>query len=251
MKHYNVHYTLGICLVIFLGLFAFNAFTIMQLKNLPHYERENSPMMGQRLSRMELTLFDANVAKDHMDKDGDRFCDACGMPIEQCIESGMMECSMAPNAKIGRLGSQHIHAEWKIYINGKAFDFTPFGDRHERQMKGDKSITDTSVFIHIHPKSGQEKAGDILHMHATGVPLSLFFESLGMKFTKDCIEVSATEKYCNDNKNILKFYVNEKPNDLYGEYVFSDLDKILISYGPKNEDIREQLASITSFAGDH
>lgn len=238
---------MGICVLVLFGFFAFNAFMIMQLKNLPPAVREESPMMGQRLSHMGLTSFDANVAKNHMDKDGDGFCDVCGMPIDQCIESGMMECTMTPEAKIGRLGSQHIHADWKIYINGDPFDLSAVS--HMQRMREDNSV---SSFIHVDSGSPPpEKTGDLLHMHATGVPLSLFFESIGMKLTKDCLEISSTEKYCNDNKNTLKFYVNEKQNDLYEGYVFSDLDKILVSYGPKNEEVGEQFTSITNFAGGH
>lgn len=246
----NIDWVLWGIILIAIGIFTFNQVTMFQFKNKQSPTLGDMPMMNQRLSMMSLTQFDVKTAKKLMDKDGDGFCDACGMPIDQCIASGMMQCNMDPDAKIGVLGSQHIHAGWKIYINGQPFDWSPYADRHERQMKGDTSVIDTSAFMHIHPAQPPEKVGDILHMHAAGVPLSLFFESMGMSFDSQCLQMME-EKLCSDDKSTLKFYVNGKPNKQYGDYVFKDLDKILISYGQSSESLDDQLASLTKFAGDH
>src|SRR3989338_1320781 len=51
------------------------------------------------------TEFDKKLARDFMDKNQDGKCDVCGMAIEDCIASGMMQCSMDPNAQIGLLNS--------------------------------------------------------------------------------------------------------------------------------------------------
>ncbi len=225
-------------------LIAFNFYISSQIKTLqqPHIE-ENTPMMGQPMSRMSFSEFDKQKAREFMDKNNDGKCDICGMPIDQCIASGMMQCSgMDPDATMGVLGSQHTHADWKIYLDREEFDWSPYADLHHKQMMGDKSIQDTSAFIHIHPAEGSEKGGDVLHMHATGIPLSLFFESLGMKLNKDCLKTNDNE-YCG-----LKLYVNGKENTAFGDYVFNDLDKILITDG---ENIEEQMKSITNFAETH
>jgi len=82
-------------------------------------------------------------------------------------------------------------------------------------------------------------------MHATGIPLWIFFESVGMKFSKDCLELPDGKKFCNNGKSTLKFYVNGKLNDEWENYVFKDLDKILVSYGEGEEtDLKEQLDSV-------
>src|SRR3989338_4673723 len=86
----------------------------------------DSNKMGSRLSRMSLTGFDAELAKEFMDKDNDGKCDACGMPVEMCMSSGQLQCNMDPKSTIGVLGSQHIHADWKVYVDGVPFDFEPF-----------------------------------------------------------------------------------------------------------------------------
>ena len=87
-----------------------------------------------------------------------------------------------------------------------------------------------SSFIHV--DSGAEPTGDVLHMHATCVPLWIFFESLTYVFTSDGSSSS-----------------NGKEMDNWKKYVFKDLDKILITDG--NGDLNEQLNSITNFAANH
>lgn len=205
-------------------------------------------IMGQRASRMSLSAFDVQLAKEFMDKDSDGKCDVCGMDVQLCIDSGQMQCNMDPKSTIGILGSQHIHADWKIYINGNVLDKNFF-----EPLARDTQLTTsgiTSSFIHIeHDDSAVENVGDALHMHATGVPLWIFFKSVGMEFNKDCLLLSDGQKFCNDGTNTLKFYVNGKPNSEWENYVFKNLDKILISYG--SEDVSQQLNSITDFAKNH
>ncbi len=179
--------------------------------------------------RMSLTPYDKELAKKMMDKNNDGKCDACGMPVEMCIDTGMMQCSgMDPEATIGILQSQHVHADWKVYINGKALGFE--GKDHMSRMKANLPI---SSFIHVDAGApAPENTGDILHMHATGVPLWIFFESISLKLP-----------------NGIKVYVNGKEISDYKDYVFNDLDKILITDG--NGGLKEQLDSITSFAEKH
>ena len=213
-------------------------------------ERQSSANTPARMSRMSLTGFDKQLARQLMDTNNDGRCDVCGMPVEQCIDAGELQCNMGVNSKMGVLGAQHIHADWKIYVNGEPFNWSSLADRHERQMAGDKSVQDTSAFMHIHPAQEPEKGGDVLHMHATGVPLWIFFKSVGMDFNKESLTLPDGRKFSNDGKNTLKFYVNDKPNNEWENYVFNDLDKILISYG--NEiDLTDQISSITNFAGNH
>ncbi|MEK6887628.1 MAG: hypothetical protein AABX14_01655 [Candidatus Aenigmatarchaeota archaeon] len=210
-------------------------------------QTEQQPM--QRMSGMSLTVFDTKMAEQMMDQNGDGMCDICGMPVAMCIGSGQIQCNMGPDPKIGVLGSQHIHADRKIYINGKVLDDTALESLAMDMSKMDSSIT--SSFIHLDKGApSPEKTGDIIHMHATGVPLWIFFKSVGMDFNKDCIKLPDGRKFCNDDKKTLKFYVNDKPNSEWENYVFKDLDNILISYGDE-ADLMKQLDSITDFAKNH
>ncbi len=204
--------------------------------------------VGQKMSRMSLTSFDTALAKEFMDKDNDGKCDSCGMDVDFCIQSGQMQCNMVSGSTIGILDSQHIHADWKVYINGIALDFSD--KAHMERMRSNKPV---SSFIHVDSGAPPpEKTGDILHMHATGVPLWIFFESIGLDFNKDCIALENKEKFCNGGNKKLKFFVNGKESNEFENYVFNDLDKILIIYGEENEEeIKNQLASITDFAKIH
>lgn len=119
--------------------------------------------------------------------------------------------------------SVHSHADFKVYVSGVPFNFA----KPEYFMK--------SAFIHVDNNQSQEDASGVLHMHAKNAPLWLFFRSLGMNVSKDS-----------------KFYLNGKKVDSWENYVFQDLDKLLISYGPENDpDIERQIKSITNFAKDH
>lgn len=233
-------------LVILMGVLISSIFSTVEMFKMRDKQENN--VMPSRVSRMSLTGFDKEIAMEFMDKNHDGRCDICGMPVEQCIDGGQLECSMDPNAKIGILGSQHIHADWKIYIDGKALDFSD--KSHMERMQSNQPV---SSFIHV--DSGApvpEKTGDVLHMHATGVPLWIFFQSIAMDLNKDCITLENKEKLCNEGNKKLKFFVNGKESNEFENYVFNDLDKILISYGDESEgEIKNQLASITDFAKIH
>jgi len=194
-------------------------------------------------SEMPFTAFDKALASQLMDKDKDGKCDACGMAIKDCIASNMLQCDMDPKATMGLLGSAHAHAEFKVYVNGAPLDFSEYAELHEEAMQNKSA--ETSSFIHVHEEEAPHKAGEILHMHASGIPLWVFFESIGMEFSKDCLKINADEKFCNNESKTLKFYVNGKQNNSFENYAPKDDDKILISYGAESqEEIKGQLDSI-------
>ena len=138
---------------------------------------------GQGEGRMKFTLFDVAHAKELMDKNGDGQCDVCGMDIDQCIESGMMQCTMDPEAKIGLLGSKHSHAAFQAFRNGAPLNLEPYA----RIMDSSGSGTGSS-FMHIEGPDFNR-----LHMHATGVPLQMFFNSIGMSTPNAQVIVNGKE----------------------------------------------------------
>ena len=198
------------------------------------------------VSSLRMTSFDRALARQLMDKDHDEKCDACGMPVDICIDGGQMECTMVKKDGIGILNSDHLHADWKIYVNNQLLDLS--GMAHMDRMAQGKQV---SSFMHVDSGAPGEKTGDVLHMHAKNVPLWLFFESVGMKLTNECITLENDEHYCDDGKHRLRMYANGVEQSSLRDYVFHDLDKILITYGDDENMIPSQLASITNFAKDH
>ncbi len=186
-------------------------------------------------AKSKMTDFDVQLARRVMDKDNDGRCDFCGMDVNFCIDSGMLECTMDPEAKIGILGSDHIHTDFKVYLNREVINFN------------DKKYFVKSAFAHVEQEENEEETGNVLHIHAKGVPLWLFFESLGIKFSSDCFKLDSGEEFCNNDNGKLRFFVNGAENDQFENYVPRNLDKILISYG-SNDEISEQLNSITDYA---
>lgn len=113
----------------------------------------------------------------------------------------------------------HIHADFKVYVNGKAMDFT----QSKYQSTEEKELNE---YIHLHDGNG-----DIIHVHKKGIRLGEFFDSLGIKFSSECLVLDTGESYCGSEDQLLKFYVNGKENNLYDKYEPQDLDRILIVYG--------------------
>ncbi len=143
---------------------------------------------------------------------------------------------------VGAIGSTHIHADFAIFLDGE--EITPLPEQYFV----------ASPYVHVETGPG---AGTVIHMHATNVPLKMFFDSLGMKFNPECFEVGGDNKYCNDGINTLKMFVKHdnatwEQNLEYEKYIFQDLDKILITYGDgTNEDIQLQQNNVTDFSKDN
>lgn len=239
---------------IVIGSFLMNQYLLYRMGGLERIVSSASlpavSVMKSASPRMKFSLFDVVLAKERMDKNSDGVCDVCGMSIEQCIDAGQLDCNMGNtnlNA-IGVLGSQHIHADWKVYVTGEPVGFS--GMSHMERMRSNLPV---SSFIHVDSGAPPpEKTGDILHMHATNVPLWILFRSLGMKLEQGSLALADGRIFKNENNKTLRFYVNGQRVDDLVNYVFKDLDKILISYGAENDpDIERQLTSMTNFAKDH
>ncbi len=134
--------------------------------------------------------------------------------------------NVSETIKFGAIDSTHVHATMLVMINGKeAIDFS----QEKYQVR--------SPYIHFEYGNGY-----LVHMHATNVYIGYLFKSLNMRFDDQCLTLDNGTSYCNDANNTLKFYVNGKRNDEYGNYVFKDGDKLLISYGPEDpEEIDREL----------
>lgn len=185
-----------------------------------------------------MTEFDIQLARKLMDKDNDGRCDFCPMDLNLCIDSGMLECTMNPKAKIGLLDSDHIHADFKVYLNGEMVDFNQ------------KKYFVKSAFAHVESEENNEETGNVLHIHAKGVPLWLFFESLRMQFSSECFKLEDAQ-FCNNDNSKLRVFVNGAENNQFGDYVPKSLDKILITYGIRGNEVKKQINSITDYAKNH
>lgn len=113
---------------------------------------------------------------------------------------------------------------------------------------GDKFDFSNSEFQLQDPKINFEPATpDLIHRNSDAT-LGFFFETLGMQLGKECL-VFSDKEFCNTGEYSLKFYVNDEKRDDISQYIISEDDRILISYGAESEqEVAEQLAELESMA---
>lgn len=143
---------------------------------------------------------------------------------------------------VGDLGSEHAHAALVVFVNGEKINF------------GLPQFQLQSSYVHFENKNPY-----LVHRHATGVPLAMLFDSIGMKVTQNCIILNNDKsqdsgfmknQYCSDIESgkDLKFFVNGIQYESgISEYVFDHEDRILVSYGADSAKIiQEQIDYLES-----
>ena len=128
------------------------------------------------------------------------------------------------NPAYGVLGSAHVHAAFAVKLNGTKLDFSD----NKYQVK--------SRFMHV-----ENRDGNTLHRHATGVPVAEFFKSIKMNVTDSCFTNDNGTKYCSNGKQNLEFYVNGNKTKSIADYVFNDDDRILVVYGDSPIQVKQDL----------
>jgi len=144
-------------------------------------------------------------------------------------------------SEVGPWSSTHEHADFKVYIDGKAVDYSQ--EKYQDRIK------------YVHVENG---IGDVVHTHATGVKLYYFFQTLGGFFDNNCIRPAFDwETFCNNATagKTLKFFVKYPSTQVwtpavdFGQHTIRDLEKYLISYGNESEaELMAQMDSVTDLA---
>jgi hypothetical protein len=135
----------------------------------------------------------------------------------------------------------HTHADFKVYLEGAPYNFS-----QPKYMSTDESRL--SDIVHLH-----DMDGDVIHHHARNVTLADFFGSLDIMFNSTCFVLDDGASYCNSDDKILRMFVRHEggeweSNTEMENYVFADLDQILITYGTIGERTTNQKASVTDKA---
>jgi len=138
--------------------------------------------------------------------------------------------SSAPGAPpgAGRLGDAHENIALLVRIFGDKFDFS--GPAF--QIK--------SSWIHFEGGNG-----NVIHKHSTGVTMGYLFETLGITLTDECYIFPNGREFCTNEDYSLKFYINHEKVPGILDYVGSEGDRVLISYGNETpEQIDFQLREL-------
>ena len=148
--------------------------------------------------------------------------------ISAVIYSTQQQQSSNNNNNYGPVGSAHEHAAFAIKVNGKQIDFS----QPKYQVQ--------SPLIHV--EGGD---GTTLHRHATGVPFGEFLKSVNMNIENGCFISDDGKRYCNNEENKLRFFINGNQTESVNNYVINPNDRILVIYGNENTDeINQELDAL-------
>lgn len=147
---------------------------------------------------------------------------------------------------VGFLTSQHIHADFKIYVNGAMIDL----NKIELQAPEFASLefwsdANTSKFVHLHEG---ETNKDVMHVHATGISLAMFLRAVSGKISQSCVnfpKIISNREFCDEKNKTLRVFINGVKSNAPQDYEIKDMDKILISYGNDSDaQVSMQIKSI-------
>jgi hypothetical protein len=128
------------------------------------------------------------------------------------------------------LGDAHEHASILVKIFGDKFDFS----NPDFQIR--------SSWIHF-----EGLDGNTIHRHSKGITLGYLFDTLNLKLTSDCFVFVNGREFCTNQDYSLKFFINGIQVDGIRDYVVSQGDRILISYGSEDlKEIQEQFDELNS-----
>lgn len=120
--------------------------------------------------------------------------------------------------------SVHIHANIRVVVDGTPIDFSQ--DKYQKTADGKELSED----VHFHNANGE-----VVHVHKTGITVNDLFATFGMNLGRDCLTLDASTTKCATGANKVRLYVNGTQNTDYGNYVFKDLDRVLVIYGSESE----------------
>lgn len=148
---------------------------------------------------------------------------------------GILYFSFSQNSKVVASDEVHYHADFKLYLNGKFYNFT-----QDKYMTDDNKTLSKRVHLH-------DMDGEVIHYHDSGVSLDYFFSSLNITSDGSCITKHEVE-YCSDGERQWVMVVNGEITPFNLNYIAQDLDRILLAYVSLDENILELYEDVTDRA---
>ena len=138
---------------------------------------------------------------------------------------GYMLYGVFSSPQMGPIGSTHQHIDLLIHVDGQIIDLNQTQYAHQ------------SNYAHLH-----QNETDVIHLHAINIPLNWFMDSLNIPVTDSSLTLDG-QTYNEDELNKLHIIINgEEIDDI--EYVLQDEDKLLVLYGPENEEEIEAIIEL-------
>lgn len=149
----------------------------------------------------------------------------------------------------------HTHADFAIWIHNRKLDFSD--PRYMSGTSTDEATHDEEgehldPYLHLH-----DEKGNVIHRHKPGLTIGDFLSSLGITMdlgSGSCMRITGVDaverSYCSDPSGSPRWrmFVNGTEGAFDPAYVFTDLDRILLSFGADDEEVQSQLKDLTDDA---
>ncbi|MEK7563063.1 MAG: hypothetical protein AAB544_01590, partial [Patescibacteria group bacterium] len=146
----------------------------------------------------------------------------------------------------------HTHADLAIWVEGEPIDLSA-----EKYMLNEESNDpEKETKPHLHDGNAL-----VIHRHKPGQSIGEFLEAIDIVATNRCItfddqsslgsaELRPTSgrSLCDEGVKRWQMFVNGTERPFDPSYVFADLDQILLTYGATEEQVSEQLQSLSDDA---
>ena len=116
----------------------------------------------------------------------------------------------------------HIHSDFIVYLDNEILDFSQSVFQSDSLFTRDKNL-------HLHNDDGE-----VIHIHKEERTLNDFLKSVDVSIVDECINTSFNDEdksFCASDEKIINVFINGDEVEEKGDYVFNDLDRILIYYG--------------------
>jgi hypothetical protein len=151
----------------------------------------------------------------------------------------VMGCTLP--GQMGKFGSAHEHADFKVYINGVHYNFSQAKYMTPDIGGGEQNCgANDTALAHLH-----DMDGDVVHKHATGVTWAYFFSTLNITMSENCIVFDDGSSYCNYGSAKWRYVLNGKEYWSIAGLEIHDLDRALFTYNATDEQVKGQFDNVT------
>ncbi len=133
----------------------------------------------------------------------------------------------------------HTHADLALWIEGRKIDLSD-----EKYMLSEESGDDAKEENpHLH-----DHIGNIIHRHKPGQSIGDFLGAIGVTALSQCVALGEQAPTCNQGGKRWQMFVNSMERPFDTSYIFTDIDRILLTFGATEDQVQEQLLSLTDNA---
>ena len=131
----------------------------------------------------------------------------------------------------------HIHSDFIVYLDGEIIDFSNSRFQSDTLFLRDRNL-------HLHNNDGE-----VIHIHKEERTLNDFLQSVDISIADECIDTSFDDEnksFCVSDEKIINVFINGEKTEEGGDYIFNDLDRILVYYGDDDTQNIEKLIDMVS-----